>query len=404
MVSKKVLIIGAGRSGFAAFELLKKHQISALLFDDHKGLLPEFDMQEISSVILSPGVEREHRLVKKALSFGIPILNEMDLAFKFLKPAMIIGITGTNGKSTTTKMLESMLNCVGRAKACGNLGLPLCEIALNDETYDFLVVEISSFQLETLHLLRLDHALLLNITPDHLDRYQSFAEYKDAKLKITSLLKPTGKLFANLDLSPINFKNVSYFSLKDDQAFLVKDVFGSHNQENAWGAAQVAKILGLSDEQILSGLKNFEPLPHRCEFIGTHNGVSYINDSKGTTVVAVMRALEMINSPVHLLLGGIEKGEDFSKLHKKYFPHIAGFYIFGQAKEKIAQALNEENTFADLKSAMMEANMRAKAGDTILLSPGCASYDQFDNYIHRGEVFKEIFAKLKAKEGLKKCT
>lgn len=395
LLSKDILIIGAGRSGRAAQKLLKEHKIKTIIFDDYlDGLQPEVAMKDLSAVILSPGIDRSHRLIKDALVQGIPVLNELDLATLFMPQKKMIGITGTNGKSTTTVMLESMLKASGRkAVSIGNLGTPLCEILPLQEEIEYFLVEISSFQLETLFLLKLDAAIILNITPNHLDRYQSFADYKDAKLKIISLLKPHGQLFINQNLSPIAFENTSYFSLADTGFDQLKSLtWGEHNQENAIAAFHAAKFLGLSDEEIFSGLKSFKALPHRCEHLGVHHGIAYINDSKGTTVVSVMKALSMVKSPVHLLLGGIDKGEDFSALSIKNFPHIQGYYIYGQSRHKIACDISSPmaSIHADLKSALALAQNKAQAGDTILLSPGCASYDQFDNFGHRGDVFKKI--------------
>lgn len=391
-ISKTVLIIGAGRSGKAAFKLLQKHGISALLFDDY---IKEYkilcDLSEVSAVVLSPGIDRSHALVKEALRLGIQVINELELAALFLPDYKMIGITGTNGKSTTTVMLESILQSAGiKAKACGNLGIPLSEIACCEEIFDHFLVELSSFQLETISKLKLDAAIILNITPDHLDRYSSVAQYRDAKLKIISLLKPEGLLVVNEQVGPVDYP-CTYFSSAGPFEHIRQIILGEHNQENAFAASLIAKFLGLSDAQIINGLKSFKPLPHRCEEIGEYRGITYINDSKGTTVVAVMKALSMIKKPIHLLLGGIDKGEDFKALNRLNFPQIKDFYVFGQSKSKITQELSLSCSYPDLKSAVVEAEKRAMPGDVILLSPGCASYDQFDNYEHRGDTFRDIF-------------
>lgn len=399
LFTKTVLIVGAGRSGLAAFRLLKEHGQRAILFDDHiEAFKQEISLDEIGALILSPGIDRIHPLVKKSIGLNIPVLNEMDLASLFLPRTRMIGITGTNGKSTTTVMLESMFKSAGfKAVGCGNLGLPLCEIVITKEEYDFLLIELSSFQLESLSLLKLDAALILNITPDHLDRYPSFVDYKNAKFKIASLLKPDGKLFLNRELKALAYETACYFSHADVEYLPIKSsVLGEHNQENALGAFLVAKHFGLNEDEIVAGLKSFKALPHRCELLGEHEGITYINDSKGTTVVAVSKALAMVKGPVHLLLGGIEKGEDFSVLSTKNFPNIKGYYIYGRATEKIALDLSSPLalTYPDLKAAMLGAKAKASVGDTILLSPGCASYDQFDNYAHRGDVFKQLFKQI----------
>lgn len=395
LLDKKVLVIGAGRSGKAALKLLFHHQKNALIYDDFvEGLKPQFKMEEISCVILSPGIDRNHPLVVMALKQNIPILNEMELAALFLPQAKMVGITGTNGKSTSTVMLEAIfLSANLKAKACGNLGVPLSELALLEEKFDYFLIELSSYQLETISRIKLDAAIILNITPDHLDRYKTFEAYKDAKLSIIKLLKPNGLLVINEHIDEVDFLNKIYLTKAIDPK-IKQVILGEHNQENAQACAMVAHFFGVDQQQIIHGLTNFKPLPHRCEFVGEHKGIRFINDSKATTVVAIMKALSMIKSPVHLLLGGMDKGEDFSQIEQAAFPQIKGYYAFGRSASKIARELELKDTYADLTTAFTKALSHAQKGDTILLSPGCASFDQFDNYAHRGDVFKTLVSKL----------
>jgi UDP-N-acetylmuramoylalanine--D-glutamate ligase len=425
---KKILIIGAARSGIAAAKFLLKKGMEITLYDDKelsqlkyfqesslknepkintffntRGLL----QKDFEAVVLSPGISLHHPLVVEAINNKIPITNEIDLAYLFLPSHKMIGITGSNGKSTTTIMVESILRNQGiRAHACGNLGLPLCELAISNKVKknDYLVVELSSFQLESIALAKLDAAIIINITPNHLDRYKSYNDYKNAKLKIISLLKPDGFLVCNKNIK--NFDKVNSFKVisfstndfhNEEFPFFKKfKVKGEHNRENALAAGLAMMHLNFTQESIIKGINSFKPLAHRCEKIAVKNGVTFINDSKATTVVSVERALSIFNRPVHLLLGGKSKGENFSSLTQKKFPNIKDYYIYGHAKEKIIKDLNLFNTesYETLKDATISAFNGAKSGDIILLSPGCASYDQFDDYEHRGKTFRKIAEQL----------
>jgi UDP-N-acetylmuramoylalanine--D-glutamate ligase len=414
----QVLVLGAGLSGIAATKFLLSRDIAVLLFDDkkkpelklldeallnngnltvHAGLGPLVIDNSFQFVVCSPGVSPSHPLIKQARDKKLPIINEIDLAYNFLEPVQIIGITGTNGKSTTTVMLESIFKAAGfETIACGNLGMPLCHLLLSKHKYEVIVLELSSFQLELLNDLRLDGAIITNITPDHLDRYRTLTSYKNTKLRIASLLKPNASLVlpSNLmkDVNKYNCNKIAFDI--DDYAkhFGDLEINGQHNQENAIAAAMLAKSLGIENSFINKGILSYVPLPHRCEVIANKGGVLYVNDSKGTTVVSVAKALSMWPRPTHLLLGGVDKGEDFVLLEEGNFPHIKGYYVFGQAKTKILKDLgsNKAQGFFDLHEAFLFAAKVAKAGDLILLSPGCASYDQFDNFEQRGVRFREL--------------
>lgn len=421
-----IVVMGAGKSGLAATRLLLKHGAHVMLYDDKESRLKLLDGElsdhehltlhcgpnsllldeSIAAAVLSPGIDSLHPLVQHIIAQKIPLYNEIDLALEVLPPHTIIGITGTNGKSTTTVMMESILIAAGvKAIACGNLGTPLCELALLPFDYEMIVLELSSFQLEALQKIKLAGALIVNITPDHLDRYDSFDSYQQAKLKIASLLTQNGVLVLHeslthhlLDLEdtlerrPFSGQQFG----KGEYGFLSEaKIYGEHNKENAVGAATLALALGIHRNAIIQGLNSFNPLPHRCEVVAEKYGITFINDSKGTTVVAVEKALSMFQKPTHLLLGGIEKGEDFGALSPHNFPQVQGYYVYGQAKHKIMGELNSDRAhiFSDLTQAFQKALRNASPGDIILLSPGCASYDQFDNYQHRGECFRDLVKK-----------
>lgn len=421
VTSSPILVVGAGRSGIAATKLLLKHKNRVILFDDSdetklrflgtSGLVPSDSLTfafntgpnftgEFRAVIVSPGVSPHHFLITRAKEQHLPVLSEIDLASLFMAPCRMIGITGTNGKSTTTVIMESILTCAGfKALACGNLGRPLCDVVIEDNLHlDYLVLELSSFQLENSHKLKLDGAIIVNITPDHLDRHASFDHYRDAKFKIISLLKHDGHLVAHGALKDqvAHDKRASFFASFDGQDWPTllasSKIRGSHNHENAMATSMLAQRLGIHKNAILEGLLSFKPLPHRCEVVGEKNGVIFINDSKGTTVEAVKKALAAFDLPTHLLLGGIQKGEDFSILNTKDFPHIRRYYVFGRDQKKILSDLKSSVSKAhnDLAHAFAAAFKNAQPGDAILLSPGCASYDQFEDYQHRGDVFRNL--------------
>lgn len=418
-----ILVLGAGRSGVAATKLLQKKGHRATLVDDLPALRlryfkdaglresdklrcffnekPVFD-DNIDAVIVSPGIAPAHHVLQWARARAIPIVSEIDFGMAHGPSSKILGITGTNGKSTTTVMVETILKCAGlSALACGNLGRPLCDVMLDDDDHrhDFLVVELSSFQLEGSHALRLDGAIIVNISPDHLDRHASFDEYRDAKLKIASLCAQDAPIVVHDSLRELTrmHRNVHYFSGhlfgNADFAHLSRaPMRGFHNHENAMAAALLTRALGVNDADVAEGLAQFKALPHRCEIVLQKNHVLFINDSKGTTVEAVKKALDSFSQPIHLLLGGIAKGEDFSALNKIAFPHIKGYYVFGRDQRRIIDDLKSPHAhaFSDMAQALRAAIACAHAGDAILLSPGCASYDQFDDYQHRGVTFTKL--------------
>jgi UDP-N-acetylmuramoylalanine--D-glutamate ligase len=262
---------------------------------------------------------------------------------------------------------------------------------------EFIILELSSFQLESSSHLRLDGAIIINISPDHLDRHESLQDYESAKLKIRDFLKVDGCLVAHEDLKEkLSFdQRAQFFSPRQLPSDLSDAIKGIHNQENAIAALSLSSRFNISKLAILQGLTTYTPLPHRCEFLGRKNGVQFINDSKGTTVEAVKKALTLVNEPIHLLLGGIAKGESFSSLCRENFPHVARYYVYGRDQQKILADLSCDiaEAHSDLSHAFFAALNKAQAGQTILLSPGCASYDQFEDYQHRGNLFKSLMQK-----------
>lgn len=425
--NQKFFVLGAGISGIAATKLLLKNNFDVILYDDKpEDLLAKFKEsnlclsnnfstsfgfklevldKKIGAMVLSPGVSSNHYLIELAKKNNIRIISEIELASYFLPHGLTVGVTGTNGKSTTTMMLTSILSHAGyNAFALGNVGISLCDFILNNNVKEKLafVIELSSFQLECTKNLKLDAAIFLNLSNDHTDRYLTMQEYFLAKKNILTLLKKNTKAFIHDSLRSY-FKQDEYGSLiwfngLDAQSYgtlsLVKE---KHNLHNAQAAGLCANYLGIPDNKIIEGIKNYTPLPHRCENVGTKHGITFIDDSKATNIICTKNALDAFNAPIHLFLGGIDKNEDFSCLSTKNYNKIKGYYIFGSSKEKIASDLRDEkNLFLvdNLSQAVECAFKKSSSGDIFLLSPGCASYDQYENYTKRGAHFKKLFMEL----------
>ena len=421
--NSKVLVIGAGISGVYASKLLIKKNALVILHDDkekknlnyflNSDLADNPNIQtyfnrnfiwdnSIKLVILSPGISYEHPLVVKAKKNNCQILSEIDLAAQFLhEQDIVIGITGTNGKSSTTSMIAHIFKKAGfNVFAGGNLGEPLSKHVIeNTKKSSIIVLELSSFQLQQTHLLKIDAAAFLNLSCNHLDRHKSIENYFLAKACIVKMLKNNKKLFANYNLKTyfeqmnIETKNIIWFDKIDESYGKKAKLLGKHNWENAFVASLIAHNFGILDDVIHEALKSFKPLAHRIEMLGKKRGLVFINDSKSTTVQATITALKMGYERVHLLLGGIDKNENFNVLANSYFPSIVGYYIFGKSKEKIAHDLkNNESVylFDDLANALKYAINNSQKNDVILFSPACASYDQYNNFEHRGECFKKL--------------
>jgi len=440
------LVVGLGRSGLSASRLLR-HLGFSVMGTDRRNLdkLPQWlrivpygELPEgIDLLVQSPGVPDEEIVIKKARHRGVEIIGELELAYRVFKGYEIpwIAITGTNGKSTTTTLIDLMLRKSGfNVVTGGNIGTPIGDELLEISSHgdlkdiDYIVVEVSSFQLETIKEFSPHIAVVLNITPDHLDRYKDMNEYIDAKKAITSNQSSQDILVLNYDDETIReFKGFTearclYFSLKekvegayllDDRLMLntggkereilkIKDLMikGMHNVENALSAITVASSVNADDEAMKKALSQFKGLPHRMELVAEIGGVFYINDSKGTNIGAVVKSLEGFSRPVVLIMGGRDKGGDFSVL-RGFTSKIKAIVTIGEAKKKIKESLDDVISIkeaADMSDAVKKAAGIAKRGDSVLLSPGCASFDMFKNYEHRGDVFKEIVMGMKRDE------
>lgn len=444
--NKKVTVMGLGRSGRAAALLCK--QLGAEVTVSEQKPAPELGETDLTALqsagihlelgghvaetfwesdylVISPGVPTDHPLLEQSRQAGVTVLGEVELAFQY-SPYPMLAVTGSNGKSTTTALLGEMLLQAGKnAIVGGNIGRPLVECIQEVKNGGLIVAEISSFQLETIHSFRPRVAALLNVTPDHLDRYRSMAEYIEAKAAIFKYQGPEDMAVINAD-DPLCMKlsrdiaaQKFYFSMKPlslpgiywekgtaltapggEKIFEEQDlqIKGSHNIENALAAAMCALLAGAPSAAIRKALQNFKGLPHRIELVADIDGVKYINDSKGTNVGAAVKSIEGFSEPVILIAGGKDKGGDYAPLVSAIKKKVKHLILIGQARNKIRQALNSYSAVeeaASLEEAVELARQQAVKGDLVLLSPACSSFDMFRNYEERGEVFRNAVNKLR---------
>jgi UDP-N-acetylmuramoylalanine--D-glutamate ligase len=435
---KKVLVLGLARTGRECARFLVSQGASVLVSDlrseqelkqemDALGGLPiEYSiggedrswLKGVDFLIPSPGIPAENLLLREAQARAIPILSEIEIAYRFLR-APLAAITGTNGKSTTTTLVGEIFKAnETKVFVGGNIGAPLIGFVSGD--WDWGVVEISSFQLEWVEEFRPKIAVLLNMTEDHLDRYANFAAYCRAKERIFEAQNRDDVAVLNRDdplvwrmKERIAARVISFgFSEVPEGIFAAADeiiwregsreekfplrrvkIQGVHNVENMMAAIAVAKAAGIEGDLIQKTLEGFSGLEHRLEFVREINGVQYYNDSKGTNVGAVAKSLASFPGPVILLAGGVDKGGDYAPLQDEIKRKVRRLVLFGEAKNRIAGALGyltETVKVDSLEAAVRDAAKRARPGDVVLLSPACSSFDMFKNYAERGKVFKSL--------------
>ena len=376
-------MLGLARSGQAALAALERRGVEVVAADRTLGNDGETSLLDRADVLVkSPGVPREAPLVAAAERRGVPIWSEVELGYRLLRPRLV-GVTGTNGKTTTTELLGTMLD----APTAGNVGRALTALDGELEPGTLLVCELSSFQLEDVHELACEVAVLLNVEPDHLDRYAAFDDYRAAKLRIFERARtrvvPRGSGLEGIEFSA------------DDALPAEPLIRGAHNRENAAAATAAARALGTPDEQIAAALRSFPGVPHRLEPVAEVNGVRYVNDSKATNVAAALRALAAYaDEPVHLILGGSRKGEDFAPLARALGENVRSVHLIGETAVELGAAIPRAHDDRDLATAL--AHVRAEPGDVVLLSPACASYDQYANFEERGEEFRRLVQNLTA--------
>ena len=385
-----MLVLGLARSGRAAAASLERRGVQVVRADRELGNDAEVSLLDgVGLLVKSPGVPGDAPLVAEARRLDVPVWSEVELASRLL-PNPILGVTGTNGKTTTAEWLGFILG----APVAGNVGRALSELDGEVEPDQLVVCELSSFQLEDIVEFRPRIAVLLNLEADHLDRHGSFEAYRDAKLRIFE--NQTGDDVAVLPRGfehDVRTRRLEFAA--DDPLPAEPSLRGPHNRENAAAATAAARAAGTSDEQIARGLREFKGVPHRLELVAQRGGVTYVNDSKATNVAATLRALAAYeDAPVRLILGGSRKGEDFAPLAAALGPNVSAVYVIGETADELARAIPDTIRAGDLATAVELAASAAQPGEVVLLSPACASYDQFRDFEERGEEFKRLVANL----------
>ncbi|HET7044591.1 MAG TPA: UDP-N-acetylmuramoyl-L-alanine--D-glutamate ligase [Gaiellaceae bacterium] len=389
MIPSTALVLGMARSGEAAAAALEARGARVAPVDRKLGNDDDLSLLDgVQVLVKSPGVPAEHPLVAAARARGVEVWSEVELGYRLHPERPLLGVTGTNGKTTTAELLGAIFRVAGRDVAvAGNVGRPLSSV----EEAGWVVCELSSFQLEDVHELRCRVAVLLNLEPDHLDRHGSFEAYRAAKLRIferaDAAVVPRGS-----DLQGIEFA-------ADDPLPAEPLIPGRHNRENAAAATAAARAAGIGDDAIAAALTSFPGVPHRLELVAERGGVRFVNDSKATNTGAARTGARAFDAPLHLILGGSPKGESFDGLARD----LAGrggvrALLIGAASDELAAALEaagvEHERAETLERAVTIAAARARPGETVLLSPACASFDQFENFEARGEEFRHLVQNL----------
>lgn len=454
LTNMKVVVVGLARTGVATAKFLLSRGAHVIATDSQgeeklienvkelknfalsKGTDIHFELgghnmesfKHADMVVVSPGVPLSIEPLRAAVESGVEVISEVELAFHFLK-GRIIGITGSNGKTTTTTLVAEILKAAGlRCYLAGNIGYPLIGFVDTSTTEDFYATELSSFQLDGIKHFKPYIGAILNITPDHLDRYKSFSDYARSKMALfknfteneyailnaddplsvkiaQSLICPITFFSRNKTLEPlehgifVNEGKITYRNKTKTDLLELKDIplRGEHNQENVMAALAVGIICHVDPDVMRRAVRNFKGVEHRLEFVTEINGVAYYNDSKATNIDSAIKAIEAFEKNVVLILGGKDKGGDFTLMRDCIKQRVKFILLIGSASEKIAQALKYAAplTFChSMAEAVQKAFNLSKPGDTVLLAPACASFDMFENYEHRGQVFKEEVRKL----------
>ena len=438
--NKNILVVGFGVTGVATARFLINKGASVTVTDQKKeqeigfeellirepGIKMEPGPHRIETfekadlIVVSPGVPHTILPIKRAKEQGIPVIGEIELASRFIAEP-IVAVTGTNGKTTTTTLLGQMLEYSGRKVFVGgNIGNPLIAYADREEKAEIVVIEVSSFQLDTIDTFKPNVAVLLNITEDHMDRYPDLEAYAKSKARIfenqqyddTAVLNGSDPVVCSLSRDILSRK--VFFSSNKEKSVTISDesiisqenisrlladfkLPGKHNIENAAAASLAALAAGGTFEGVWSALRKFKGLSHRLEYITTLKGVHFFNDSKATNLDSVAKALETFERPVVLIMGGRNKGSKFHSLKDLIDKHAKKLIVIGEAKEDIKAELGNvkpAETAITMEDAVFKAYRAAKPGDIVLLSPACASFDMYNNYAQRGEDFCRAVANL----------
>jgi UDP-N-acetylmuramoylalanine--D-glutamate ligase len=454
--NKRVLVLGLGKSGLAATELLRRRHARIVALDradtpvlrteaallKSQGVVVELGAEEMPGqafdlAVISPGVPWSDPILQEINRRKVPILGEFELGFQH-SLCLNIAITGTNGKTTTTEIVEKLLTAHHlNTLAAGNIGLPVCSVVDRTKDLDFLTLEASSFQLETIQFFRPAIGVLLNITPDHLDRYSSMADYALAKARMFMNQQPfdwaiiQSEALAQLRALKVNIPSkVITFSANNRRADLCLErglilsrldgwvgslldmsqirLVGPHNAENVMAALAVGRVLRIPLETMVASLKSYQPGANRLEVVAEINGVKYINDSKATNLDAVHKALLSVSSAgaaepnVWLIAGGKDKGLDYHDIGPLLSQRVKSALLIGETGEKLRAAwslFTPCTLMGTLIDAVAEAARHAAPGDVVLLSPACSSFDQFQSYQHRGDVFRQAVKDLQVPPG-----
>jgi UDP-N-acetylmuramoylalanine--D-glutamate ligase len=439
--NQRVAVLGAGLSGSAAALLLRSEGAEVTVLDSAEetnllkstidnlqahgvrvicGAAADKDSGAYQLAVLSPGIDPASPLARNFLSGGIEIIGELELGWQFCT-VPVIAVTGTNGKTTTTELLAQMLNACGqRTIACGNIGKPLSEVARAKQPFDVLTVEVSSFQLESIRTFRPSISLWLNFAPDHLDRYRSVSDYREAKLRIFENQTESDVSVVNAieKLPAIRPRKITFSAYTDQADFSVSQgaiiyhgeevlrlaetkLRGLHNIENLMATLAAGMARGLPFNEMVPPLRVYEPRPHRCEFVRELSGVEYVNDSKATNLDAVDKALRAQSKPVILIAGGKDKGFSFDALRSLVKDKVKSTILIGEMAESIRRSWNgavQSQIANSLADAVERARASARPGDVVLFSPGTSSFDMFKSYADRGDQFRALVQALPKRE------
>lgn len=439
--NKKIFILGMARSGYEVAKLLSKYNNDILITDmkeqdpNHVKELEELGVKYIVSeqpeymldasydyVIKNPGIRKDHKCILMALELGIPVINEVEVAYFFFpKDITIIGITGSNGKTTTTTLIYEILKEANLPVYLGgNIGFPVASLVEKVKNGDILVLEISDHQLVDMYDFKTNISVLTNLSEVHIDFHGTYEKYKSMKKKIFNHHKSNNLAILNydnedvMDLTKDISSNKKYFSIKEEVDCYIKDgsiyndgkvinlndikIKGMHNYENIMCAIMVCKEFNVSNEIINKVLTEFKGVEHRIEYVTNIKGREFYNDAKSTNTESTIIALKSFDKPVVLLLGGLDRGHSFDPMDE-YMHNVKKVICYGETKERIKKWCDSINVSCDIVDSLKEATLKAyqisKEGDVILLSPACASWDQFKDFEKRGEEFKKVISTLK---------
>lgn len=432
---KNIVIYGMSKTGRALLEFLKSKNVTLFLYDDKISVqefvnninIFEFNTsmflnKAIDLVLISPGIRLvNNEIIYLAKKYGIKISNEIELAYSLCKSKNIVAVTGTNGKTTVTELITHILSCKYTVYKCGNIGIPFISVVDKVNKNDYVIIELSSFQLELIDKFNPYIAVITNLKPDHLDRYSSTMEYYKAKLNIYKNQNCNEYCILNYDdENTLKYtvdchSKIFYFSLSkncqckfidneyidcningNEKLYSIKDfkLVGYHNVQNAMIGVIIGEIVDIDKESILKMLNTFNTIEHRMEVVKSHRNIVFINDSKATNIDATINAVKYLkNRQVHLILGGSDKGEDFDELFKNLNGNIS-VYIYGKTKDKMIKSAinvgyNNYKVYNNLKLVLNDILKYVNDDDIVILSPACASFDEFKNYEERGEYFKK---------------